>query len=496
MSRGPDVATPGIRRTPVAADHFDRARRVRPDIPSAKDDTEASWWRLHAWTLAATFAILLTGMAFSFWWFPLVDHYPAWFTPTDLWSTYRDAQYVGWSGEGVLYNAGTFLETLPGIAVALAPLAALAGALHLSESFPLALLRPSAWYLLGPANLLLGALLLFPLDAIARRVSVTPTRRVTLTWLCAVLIWPVVAEWGHPEDLVALAFALYGLMATSDEEWFRVGCFFGLAIVFQPLAVVLFPLALSRVPARKWLPVLVEAGLPSGILLIAPLVQQWRATTTYLVKQPSFIGLNHTTPWAYLAPVISPARTAFVKVAEKTRGLNGVDTLHEVTRKVIDIEIVAAGPERIIALAIACTFGVWVGLKRPPLVQVLWFAAAALCLRCLVECVVDSYYLAPGALLAILVASTLSTRRFATTVAAAGLATWATYWYTSPWHYYLAITVLIVVLLACSAPFVARDSANRRPPMSAFDPRGTDDSSPRDVARPNPTGHETRRLRH
>jgi len=392
-------------------------------------------------------------MAFSFWWYPLTSPSHSWYTPTDLWRTYRDAQYVSWSGEGVIYNSGTFFESFPGIAVALAPIAWISGVLHLSESFPLAILRPSAWFLLGPANLLLGSFILFPLDALARRLKVNQSRRVVLTWLSAVLLWPVLVVWGHPEDLLAIAFTLYSLLAVEDGKWLRVGFFVGIAIAFQPLALIVLPISMSLIPARKWPPVLFEAALPSGILLVAPLVQQWGPTTTYLLKQPSFLGLDHATPWVSLAPVISPAKTVLSKVAESVRHANGTLTLREVTVRVHEIETIAAGPERLIVVALSCAAGVWVGYRRPALNQILWLAAVVLCLRCLFECVVDSYYLVPGLLLAIVVASTLTRWRFASTVTAAAITTWASYWFASPWHYYLAISTGLIAVLLLSSPF-------------------------------------------
>ena len=77
-------------------------------------------------------ALLLCGMLYSFFWYPVVRHIPYWVTPSDIWSTFRDAHYVIWSGEGAVYNANTNFVTFPGIAVFLAPFAWLQDALKLS----------------------------------------------------------------------------------------------------------------------------------------------------------------------------------------------------------------------------------------------------------------------------------------------------------------------------------------------------------------------------
>ena len=77
------------------------------------------------WPLVATLAIVITGLAYSFWYGVLINHVNRWLTPGDIWTTFRDAHYVGWGAEGKIYRAETGLVTFPGIAVLLAPLAML-----------------------------------------------------------------------------------------------------------------------------------------------------------------------------------------------------------------------------------------------------------------------------------------------------------------------------------------------------------------------------------
>src|ERR1700689_4768484 len=112
--------------------------------PLSQDST--SRLRRRAWPLAVTVAFVVTGMAYSLFWAPVVQHHPYWLTPGDLWATYRGAHYIGWGYLGGVYGAGTSLVTLPGILVVLAPLAMLTGAFGLTESFPRFVLHPTAWW--------------------------------------------------------------------------------------------------------------------------------------------------------------------------------------------------------------------------------------------------------------------------------------------------------------------------------------------------------------
>ena len=121
-------------------------------------------------------------------------------------------------------------------------------------------------------------------------------RRIVLTCVETVLIWPTVALWGHPEDTLALAFAFTGLMASFDRRWVHAAAFFALAVAFQPLVLLVLPIVLSYVPVRKWPTLAAIVALPSALLLLPPLIQEWGPTTFALLKQPNYPALNHPTP--------------------------------------------------------------------------------------------------------------------------------------------------------------------------------------------------------
>ncbi len=417
------------------------------------------WWRVRAWPLMGMVGLLITGMAFSLFWNQVLHHANFWTTPPDLWSTFRDAHYVIWDGEGQVYNANTSFVTFPGIAVFLSPIAEVQRIFHLSESFPVYLTRPTAWLVLGPVDMLCGGILLFPLDAIARRFTITYKRRALATILEAALIFPVVVYWGHPEDTLSLAFGFYGLLASRDRRWLHSAFFFALAVAFQPLVLLILPIALAYVPAKKWPAYAGVVAIPSLLLLLPPLIQEWKPTTYAILKQPNFPTIDHPTPWLSLAPVLTPRRWAYTYGIKSETLPDGKHKLIYAATKVFAGDVVEAGPGRTIALVLACLVGVWVAKKKPPIVQVIWWAAFALSLRCVFESVMDPYYLAPSLVLVIVVASTVGKVRFLLTLAAAGICTRTSYWHTGEWRYYLLVTGSLLLALAFSWP---RDRAHQR----------------------------------
>jgi hypothetical protein len=407
-------------------------------------------------------------MIYSFFWWPVVHHTQYWVTPADLWSTFRDAHYVIWSGEGQVYNANTDFVTFPGIAVLLAPLAWLQDALKLTASAPGIYLRtPTSWFVLDPINLLLGGYLLFPLDALARRLSLSNRRRALASLLATVLIFPVVAFWGHPEDTLAIGFGIYGLVAAYNQRWLRSATFFALAIVFQPLTLLILPLALAYVPMRKWPSFGLVMSIPSALLLVPPLIKEWGPTTYAILKQPNDPGVDHSTPWLSLAPVLRPAGWANVTRLHYAKGT--LKVVYTPVRTWVGA-VVAAGPGRTIALVLACLLGVWVARRKPTLVELIWLAAVALSLRCVFESVMDPYYLVPSFVLVVVVASTVSHLRFVLTVTAAALCTRASYWHTGEWRYYLIVVGSLAVSLALARP--ARISTSGGMPGVAEMPGG------------------------
>jgi hypothetical protein len=394
-------------------------------------------------------ALLVGGMAYTLFWLPVVHHISAWNTPPDLWGTFRDAHYIIWDGEGQVYNGNTNFVTFPGIAVLLSPIAEIQQAFHLSESFPVYLYKPTAWYVLGPIDMLCGGILLFPLDAIARRLSLTNGRRALATFFGAVLIFPVVVFWGHPEDTLALALGLFALLAAYDRKWLHSAAFFALAVIFQPLILLIVPIALAYAPVKKWPVFATVTATPTVLLLIPPLIQEWKPTIYAIFKQPNFPTIDHATPWLALAPVLTHSRWVSAYTLHYSTSAHKV--VWAPVREMAG-ETVAAGPGRTIALVLACLVGVWVARRKPPLAEVMWWIAFALALRCLFESVMDPYYVVPSLVIVVVVAFGVGRVRFLLTLLAVAVCTKTSYWHTGEWKYYLFVSGSLLAALAFSWP--------------------------------------------
>ena len=366
--------------------------------------------------------VVLVGMAFSFWWNPLVHHTSGWAIPGDIWSTWRAAHWVGWGALGGVYD-DTQLVTFPGIAVALAPFAMLSGHLGLTESVaPIFLTTPTSWYLLGPASLLLGSSCLLAFDAFAEELGVGRRRRIILCWLEAITIFEVVAVWGHPEDLLSLGLALYGVLAVERGHPSRSGWLWGAAIVMQPLVLLLFPLQFARLPRTSRVRVCFLAVLPSLVFVGTPLLSAWGQTSKVLFHQANAPILDHPTPWIVLSPHFS-----------KTT--------------------VGAGPGRLLALLVAVGIGYIAWRFRPSMTGFIWLGALALSGRCFFESVMDPFYLGPPLAVIVLAASARTGwRPMVGAWAAAMAATVFSFYHLSEWLYWSPMVVLLGIGLACAWP--------------------------------------------
>jgi hypothetical protein len=398
---------------------------VVPGVIGGQARRILSWTRRRRWPLAAALASVVTGMAFSLAWGPVVHggtwtH--MWLTPGDLWGVYRSAHYVGWGGYSDIYGAGTGFLSFPGILFLYAPLAALTGALGMTENFPYPLAHPTTWLVLGPYSLLIGAVVLFALDSVAERLGVPKGRRAVLCFAEAAVLWNVDVIMGHPEDALALAFALYALMALWSNQTRRSGWLFGLAVLFQPLVLLMFPVFLFHTAWGQRAKTLCRSVVPSFVALALPLVADWHYTSRSLVDQPFPLRTAHITPFTSWAP----------KVA---------------------IASVAGGPGRMIALLLCVGIG-WVSTRhRLGLADILWIAAVCLSLRTVLDSALASYYPWPPLALALVVAAGRSRSRLAVTwLCAIGVTVTASLHFGPWWAWWSGVVGGLVVTLGVARP--------------------------------------------
>ncbi len=272
---------------------------AEPAIPDASPVSTGRTRPRHLLVLPAllTAVVVATGMAYSLWWGPVVRHQRFWIEPGDFWSTWRQAHFVAWGFISDIYSTGSALVTLPGYAVILAPIAALSSALGLTESAPQVFLgRPEAWLLAGPFVLLTAGVALAAFDALARRLGVLGWRRVALLTAEAVAVWPTLALWGHPEDVLGVAAMAFALMAAADRKWVRAGWLMGAAIAMQLLAGLAVPVLAGMAGARRRLPLLLRAAFLPAVLLAIVMIPDFHDTWTVLSQQRTYPTVNHPTP--------------------------------------------------------------------------------------------------------------------------------------------------------------------------------------------------------
>lgn len=385
----------------------------------------------HPWLLPGTLTLasVALGLIFSLgaWGWP--DQAPHWwFMPRDLWATWRNAQIVG-SGHGAsVYGGGTKLLALPGLAVLLAPLAYVADHFHLVGGWPVEPPHPRAWLILDPAALALGSSVLWPLDAFARKLGIGTARRLALGGVAAVVAWTVVAPMGHPEDLVAVAVALYAVLAGAEGDWDRAAWLMGGALAFQQVAVLALPVVVAlgcrgavrpwaRVGAMAW-----RSSLLPGTLGLSCLLSEPAATWSHLVA-------GHTvTPWETPLAAFAPGGQA--------------------------------GPLRMVAVVGSIAIGFAVYRRDVTMADLPWWLGLSFATR-LVEPLQCPYYLAPAALMFSLACATGRASRRATIVVgvaamALGPAT-GTWQEHHPWRLWTVLVAVVWVMTLVSAPGMHKD---------------------------------------
>ena len=282
------------------------------------------------WRSSLTFVIV--SIVYSLWWNPVVHHSQIWVIPGDIWSTFRAAHWVGWGNIGGIYGGDTQLVTFPGIAVLLAPLAMVSGgtrtegvASHRSSSASPTVVvvartghRPALWH----------RRVWWPSTPWRRSSGSARRRRIVLSFMEAVVIFQVVTIWGHPEDVLALALALYALLATFRGRWSAVRMLWGAAIVG---------------PAAR------HPHVPLGLLRIAQ-------------SAPTRLGPARRAPFG--PPSQCPTRPRNGSRPRRSF-LHQANSSSSITRhrgspcRPLDPDHVGAGPGRMIAVGAAIALGCW-----------------------------------------------------------------------------------------------------------------------------------------
>jgi hypothetical protein len=413
--------------------------------------------KLPAWFLPVGIALLAagSGMAYTLWWSQVVHGHSFWITPLDLWGIFRQAHFVGWGGLAQMYAAPG--DAAPGMALLLAPVAMLSGALGLSEEvwaapsgFP-PLAHPTSWLLLGPAEMLAGTLVpCLASDLLLRRLGASRARRAVALLAVSAALWQVNVMWGHAEDSLALGIAFFGILAASEERFAAAGWWFAAAIAFQPLVLLLAPVVLAWGGWRRLAGTAFRMVLPFAVITLLTLLGNSTATLHALLKQPLYPQLGWDTPWLHFTTRISAERLPPIR----TVYLHGT-AVHTFISRAPIVEV-AGSKTRLGAAIVALALG-WLGArKRGDLRFALWAATIAFAARCAFEAVMYPYYLAPavavGALAALAPTTESKLRRPALALLAGAAATIVSYRHFGEWGWYSVMLVELAVLAAATRP--------------------------------------------
>lgn len=170
-----------------------------------------------------------------------------WIYATDFFALMRDAHIILWGGFGVLYAPGVGQTAHPLGALSLVPLAEFSSLMHFVEPFPYPLGRPVIWlWSLGYMSIYMFVYALSVLFAF-RRLGLPKRRRPWVAAASAVLAGFSLFPWGHPEDVAAMALALFAFADLLDGRNTRAAYFAGAATAFQPqMLLFLIPLVLMQ----------------------------------------------------------------------------------------------------------------------------------------------------------------------------------------------------------------------------------------------------------
>jgi hypothetical protein len=171
-----------------------------------------------------------------------------WWIPGDAWIPVLPAHFVAEGAFPFLYEAHPGFTYPPGIAVLLAPLAAIGEAFHLSESTTIVVQRPAFWLLLCPVGV---GCALFPLASFRRlAVSLHLQRRVAACQvaLAVLCLAPVAIVWGHYEELIVIGATLEATRLTLQGRHRDAAWMLGLALLFKQTALLMMPVLLVQAP--------------------------------------------------------------------------------------------------------------------------------------------------------------------------------------------------------------------------------------------------------
>jgi len=401
----------------------------------------------HVWFIYAAF--LLTSIIFDLIFEPLYKGQHAWYQAGDLNAWLRASQYISWGWIGGVYAPGSGVLTLPGFAILLTPVAWITDYFHWAFSIPDPIPYPSAWPLLYLYALSMAIVPLVALDSLASRLHLRQRARVLLTLAEAIVLWQVIAFWGHPEDGLAVAFAVWSLLAVLDGKMSKAGWLMAAGLCFQPLVVLMIPILWSQASKGDRLPYLLRSASLPALMILILMISNPHGTWTALHLQASPPKINHATPWVYVAPKVGHG--GYVTSTSTHSVLrNGHYYYATITSRKYQPATVAQGMSNLLGIIIAGVIGLWLFYRKRKLnlSELVWWLSLALALRCVLTPVMTTYYFWPYTALALVLTFCYSRKwlpisAFLLMVVQIRLA----YLRVTPWGWFLPQVALTVIIL-------------------------------------------------
>jgi hypothetical protein len=304
--------------------------------------------------------------------------------PGDLWSLAASATALVRGQFSHIYVHGGALTSPPALEFLLAPVILAGHALGLDPHFRSSGVSMSLWYVLGPAAIVIGSTPLFAADAVARHWGFSDRRRMLLALAGGLGAANVAYTWGHPEDCVSVALVMWAALAldrAGPASATRTAWLLGVAIAFQPLAVLGVAPVLARLGWRAAARLSPHLLFPSILVLVPPLIGEAHRTLFVLVHQPFQPHYISDTPLTHLAPTLSPG-------------------------------VAGGGPTRLVATLVSVALCIVVCRRRHHLETVLAMTALSFFLRVLLETALNWYYFWPVAALCLLLSLRGSVTRY------------------------------------------------------------------------------------
>jgi hypothetical protein len=351
----------------------------------------SAWVDARSAPVAVTVVLAVGALAYTVLWAAAANHHQ-WHQYSDLWNSAGLALQIGHGHLATVYAPPSQLDAPPGLEFLLAPLMVVG-----HDIFGLAVWHSEGSsepfsLVLSVAGTLLASTALFALDAVARAWEFSDTRRLALAAVAGLGVVSAAAFWGHPEDCLALALVLWAALAVDHEGvdvrgQHRAAWLLGLAVAFQPLALLAVAPVLARFAWRELWGAAWRLALPTALVLLPALAAAPARTLHAVLDQPYNPAGESSTPLAHFA-------------------------------RSLGHDMYSGGSLRLVATAAAVVLGVVVCRRRHDLPTVLLIMALAFTLRVVLETELLGFYFFPVVALALVLTLRRSWALFWTCAAA------------------------------------------------------------------------------